>query len=93
MRYSSNRNCTQLLLDRIKCVKCLEGVFSLFRNVLTNPILFNNSSMNICVLMDLLNAQCESQMCVRDRSNFSTNSIIYKVVNKVQDGVYWNSSQ
>jgi len=36
MLYSTNRNCTQLLLDMIKRVKCLEGVFCLFRTVLTN---------------------------------------------------------
>jgi len=93
MLYSTIRNCTQLLLDMIKYVKCRAGLFSLFHTVLRNHLLFQNSSVKICVLMDFLNVQPTFPMWVRDRSNVSTNCITYKVVSKVQACVYWNSNQ
>jgi len=56
-------------------------------------LLYRNSSANICVLMDLLNVQRTSAVCVTDSSTVSTNCTVYKAVSKVQAGVYWNSSQ
>jgi hypothetical protein len=56
-------------------------------------MLYLNSSVNVCVLMDLLNVQRTSAVCVTDSSTVSTNCTVYKAVSKMQAGVYWNSGQ
>jgi hypothetical protein len=60
------------VLEIIKYGKFRAGLLFSFHTVLRNHLLFQNSSVNICVLMDLLNAQRTSQMCVRDKSKVST---------------------